>query len=226
MSFGVDASENYKTWGNVQAVKLTSRATIGDTLFDISVAKRRAPTFKELAPSGGVYTNLDVVWLLPKTLVDAAEATGLKAPKPGDLVTAEGVAWTILECPLNTLRSTYRCMTRDLILAYDLRGTLSVKRPTAEATTDDAGGRTYTESVVYNGIACRFQEISSETSDERGKRVTVKRYTVTVNQRLRLTIEDQIVDDAGEVYEVTGWDNADRIDQLMTLECRKAWGEV
>lgn len=222
MSFGVDASANYLTWGNVQAVQVTSIANSGDSIFEISVAKRRAPGFTELAPSGGVYTKQDVVWLLPKVLADDVGFT----PKPGDKVTAEGVNWTILECPLNTLRSTYRCMTRDLILAYDLRGELSVNRPAATTTTDDAGGRTYTYTQPYSGIACRFQETSSEPSDERGKRATVKRYTVTVNQRLRLTMEDQIVDENGEVYELTGWDNADRIDQLMTLECRKAWGEI
>ncbi len=223
----VPTLDNYKCWGNVQSVVLTSRANDGDTDFAIGTAKRRAPGFKELAPSGGVYTTQDLVWLLPKKLTDAAGATGNKQPKPGDLITAESVTWTILECPLNTLRSTWRCMTRDLILAYDLRGMLSIQRPQA-TTTDAAAGRTFPAyDTVYAGIPCRFQETAAEVSDERGKRVTVKRYTVTVNQRLRLTVEDRIVDqDDGEIYEITGWDNADRIDQLMTVEARKAWGTI
>ena len=222
----VPTQDNYLAWDNVQAVVLTSRATLANTTFPITIAKRRAPKFSELAPSGGVYTKLDLVWLLPQKLVTAAGATGNKKPKPGDLITAEGVDWTILEAEDNTLRSTWRCMTRDLILAYDLRGVLSVKRPPAATATDAATGRVFTYETIYSGIPCRFQETSAEVGEERGKRVTIKHYTVTVNQRLRLTIEDQIVDEDGEIYEVTGWDNADRIDQLMTIEARKAWGTI
>ncbi len=225
--FGVDASQNYKTWGNVEPITLTSRATEADDAFTIPVAKRRAPTDDEVAASNGVYVKEDLVWLLPATLVTAAGATGTKAPKPGDLVTdADGTEWTILSRAYNTLKSTFRCMTRDLILAYDLRGLLTIQRPQA-TTTDAAAGRTFAYDTAYEDIPCRIQETSSEPGEERGKRVTVKRYTVTVNQRLRLTIEDRIVDqDDGEIYEITGWDNADRIDQLMTIEAKKAWGTI
>lgn len=228
MSFGVDASVNYRTWGNVQAVRLSSHAKLGDTNFEIATAKRRAPNFKEVTSSGGVYTSQDVVWLLPKTLLDTAGATGNKAPKPGDKINdLEGVGtlWTILECPLNTLRSTYRCMTRNLILAYDLRSALSVRRPGA-TTTDNAGSRTYAYTTPYDSIPCRFQETASRVADERGKRVTVRDFTVTVDRRLYLTIEDQIVDADGEIYELLSWDNADRIDQLQTLNVRRAWGTI
>lgn len=219
MSFGVDASVNHLTWGNTEAVRLTKRATNGNTDFAISVAKRRAPGFKELAPSGGVYTTQDLVWLIPKTLADAAGVT----PKPGDVVTASGVNWTILECPLNTLRSTYRCMTRDMVLAHDLRDTLNVKRPRATVTTDGAGSRTYSYDTVYTGIAARFQEVSADATDERGKRLTARRFQVWVETRLYLTVEDQITDQAGNVYELKGWRDADRIDQLQQLECEMRW---
>ncbi len=163
--------------------------------------------------------------LLPKKLCDAVSFT----PKPGDRINAESVDWTILECPLNTLRSTYRCMTRDLILAYQLRTSLSVRRPGAVPTTDNAGSRTYPASnysTPYANIPCRFQEMTSRIVDERGKRLTVKTYTVTVGQRLRLTGEDQILDADGNVHEVLSWNDADRIDQLMTLECERKWGPI
>ena len=218
MGFGVDASQNYLTWGNVQPIQLTSQAKTGPTQFAIAIAKRRAPGFKELAPSGGVYTSQDLVWLLPAALVQAAGAIGNQAPKPGDLINAEGVAWTILECPLNTLRSTYRCMTRDLILAFDLRGTLSVKRPTA-TETDNAGSRVYAYTTVYSGIPCRFQEQTADGVDERGRRLTRRSFSVWVGQRLYLQKEDQIIDENGTVYEWMSSQDADRINQMQQLTC-------
>jgi hypothetical protein len=221
----VPTSRNYLAWVNPEGITLTSQAKLGATTFRIPVAKRRAPGFKELAPSGGVYTSQDLVWLLPSVLVTAAGAVGLKSPKPGDLITDNGqTAWTILECPLNTLKSTFRCMTRDIILAYDLRDTLTLRRPPATVTTDAAGGRTYSESdTVASGVACRFQEQRGEVADERGKRVTVRKFFVWVGQRLYPTVEDQVVDEAGNVYEVTGWGDVDRIDFSQRLECELRW---
>jgi hypothetical protein len=216
--------DNYKTWDNVQAITLTSRNNIGgDKSYSVGTAKRRAPGFKELAPSGGVYTSQDLVWLLPKKLVDAAGATENNAPKPGDVITAESVAWTILECPLNTLKSTYRCMTRDLILAYNLRSLLTVRRRTTSTTTDNAAELVYTYQNLYTNIPCRFQETDARVQDERGKRLTIKTYSVWVDRRLYLSIEDQILDDASNVYELKSWHDADRIDQLQRLECEKRW---
>jgi hypothetical protein len=216
-------------WQKLEPVTLTSITNGGPTVFQIPAVKRRAPGFKELAPSGGVYTAQDLVWHLPKVLVDAAGATGQQAPKPGDLVTDGGsVVYTILERQLNTLASTYKCMTRDMILAYQLYRLLSVNRPPAwTGTTDNAGGRVYgTYTAVYSGIAARIQEQEGGQADERGKRLTVKKYTVWVSQRLYLTIEDQIVDDAGNIYEVKSWHDADRIDQLQSVDCELRWPTV
>ena len=210
--------DNYRTWDNTEAIQLTSHKTAGDVTKSLPLAKRRAPTFKELTASGGVYTSQDLVWLLPKKIVDAA---GADRPKPSDvIIDGDGVRWTILEAPLNTLRSTYRCTARDIILAADLRDTLTIKRPTA-TTTDNAGGRAYSYASIYTSIACRFQEANAAIGNERGQRVTVKSYSVWVERRLYLTIEDQIVDGDGTIYEMKGWQDADRIDQLQRIDCER-----
>lgn len=216
----IPTQDNYTGWDNVEPVTLISVAKSGETLVDLPTVKRRAPSFKELSASGGVYTAQDLVFLVPKKVVDTA---GGSRPKPADVIRdADGIRWTILECPLNTLKSTYRCMTRDMILAADLRDTLTIKRP-LELTTDDAGGREYEYENIYQGIACRFQEVNAGELDERGQRLTVKRYNVWVERRLYLTIEDQAVDPDGNIYEVKGWQDADRIDQLQMLQCERRW---
>lgn len=219
----IPTGQNYTAWDNTEPVTLTSIARTGNTLFEISTAKRRNPSYRELAASQGVYTGQDLVWLLPASLVSQEGATGQQAVKPGDLITdGNGITWTILERSLNTLQSTYRCMTRDMILAAQLYDTLTITRPT-EFETDAAGGRVYDYATIYTGIPCRFQEVDASTTDERGQRLTVKRYSVWVSQRLYLTIEDVATDSEGNVYEVRGWQDADRIDQLQRLDCEIRW---
>lgn len=220
----VDTSQNYLAWNNTEAVTLTSHqnAPAGDKAFALPTAKRRAPKWKELAASGGVYTGQDLVWLLPQTVVSAAGAIGNRQPKPADTIEdAAGNVWTVLEAAYNAIRSTWMLTCRNLVLAYGLTDTLSVKRPSL--TTDAAGGRTYTYTTVYTGILARIQETDTQSKDERGKRVTVKDYTIYVGTRLVLTIEDQVIDQADNVYEVLGTQDADRIDQLQQVKARRAW---
>jgi len=216
----IPTGQNYTAWDNTEAITFIRHGKLIDDEYPIATAKRRNPSFKEMAASGGVYTGQDLVWLVPATLLTAA---GLADVKPADIIRdANGVVWTVLERSLNTLRSTWRCVTRDLILAYDLRDTLSVRRPQA-LTTDAAATREYVYDTIYTAIPCRFQAQGDEVSDERGQRLTVSKYSVWVGQRLYLTNEDQIVDEAGNIYELKSTQDADRIDQLQRLDCERRW---
>lgn len=220
----VPMSLDYQAWDNTESVTFTSHARAFDTAYGLTNCVRRAPTWKELAASGGVYSAIDVVWLLPAALVTAAGATGTKRPKPADTITdSDGTVYTVLAADYQATRSTWRLITRDMVIAYDLQDTLTLRRPTL--ATDAAAGRTYsTYTTISSGIACRFQETEASTQDERGKRVTVKRYSVWVATRLYPTIEDQVLDQDSNVYEVRGWRDADRIDQLQMLDCeRRGW---
>lgn len=224
-TFGVDASQNYLSWGNVEPVTLISPyKTAGNKRFAIPTAKRRNPTFKETAPSGGVYGSALMVFLLPATVVTTAGATGADAPKQAfQILDRDGVTWTIQDAALNTLKSTWKCPSLNLAIMHNLQDTLSVRRPAI--VTDAASGRIYPSyATVYNSIPCRFQETTGAQVDERGKRLAARKFSVPVMTRLFLTVEDQIVDDAtGTIYEVKGWAGPDRIDQLQILECELRW---
>lgn len=225
MGYTIDASQHYLIWNNTEAVTLTSpyKPPTPNKTFPIAVAKRRNPQFKEQAPTGGVYGSALMTWWLPATLVTAAGAVGNDTPTQAFLITdGAGVVWTIQDVRLDNLKSTWHCPSLNLTLAFNLRDTLTLQRPVL--TTDAAGGRTYpTYTVIATGIACRFQETTGEPTDERGKRLTVHKYDVPVGTRLFPTIEDQVIDGNGVVYEVKGWRQPDRIDQLQVLECERRW---
>ena len=228
MAFTIDTTSNYQAWSNVEAVTLTSAATAGATQYALPTAKRRNPTYKERLPTGGVYGAALVTWLVPQAVLNAA-APGYAIKMADTITDSTDTVWTVLEAAYNALRSTWLCTTLNLSLAFSLRDTLTIKRPSL--TLDADSGRTYTTlSTVYSGVQARIQETDSDTIDERGKRLTRKRYTVpvlylvnTVATRLQLSIEDQVTDGAGNVYEIRGWRDADRIDELQKLDLERRW---
>lgn len=221
MGLSVDCSQNYLAWGNTEAVTLASAATSGATQYSLPTAKRRNPTYKERLPTGGVYGAALLTWLIPNTVLQSVAAG--YAIKMADTITdAGGVVYTVLEASFNALRSTWLCVTLDLTLAFGLYDTITVTRP--QLTLDADSGRTYTDAAtIYSAVPCRIQETDADTIDERGRRLTRHRYTVPVGQQLTLSIEDQVTDQNGLVYEVKGWQDAGRIDELMKLHLERRW---
>jgi|SRR5579883_2471375 len=234
VTFGVDTSQNYQVWGNVEPVTLYAPVKSGAApSFPIPIAKRRNPTYRERLPTGGVYGAALLTWLLPAALVTAAGATGVNAPQQGwTVLDGAGVTWTVLEASHNALRSTWLCVSLNLRLVFQLQDTLTVKRPHGVAT-DAASGRVYPSyDTIYTGVPCRFQLQEARVQDERGKRLTVSRYVVPVMYLvnnvvtpLTLTAEDQIIRDGdGAVFEFTRLYDRDRIDELQKIECeQRGW---
>lgn len=233
-TFGLDTSQNYKTWGNVEPVTLTAPSLTAPRSYTIPIAKRRNPTFKEQAPSGGVYGGALMTWLLPQTLLAAAGATGQDAPRAGWTITdAASTVWVIQQAPFNALRSTWVCTSLNLFLVFQLQDLLTVQRPAL--TLDAASGRTYPPSgytVVYSNVPCRFQLEEDNLLEERGKALTVSRYRVPVMYQpspgviapLVLSREDQIIRQSdGKVMELKRSYDATRIDELQKLECEVRW---
>ncbi len=212
----LDHSQEYLVWDNREAVTFRSRGTNASQDFPISDAKRRAPTYKELAASNGAYTGQDLVWLIPATLAPAY--TSRSAPKPGDKVVSAEATWTALEVALNNLKSTWRLVTRNLVLAYDLRDTVDIERATV--TYDAAGGPLRTFAAVYSALACKVQLITQELADVLGVRGFKGTYAVTVAQDVTLVQGDRVK--WGSVYlDVLKQHNPQRIDELPVLDCVK-----
>ncbi len=220
----IDASQNYLVWSNTEAVTFGSKSSQGTSNYFVPIAKRRAPTYKELAASNGAYTGQDLVWLLPNALLPA----GAK-PKPGDPVTdADGTKWTTLEVAWNALKATWRMVTRNLVLAYQLRALIDIQRPAI--TYDGAAGvlrgwpddASPSGSVAYAAVPAKVQLITQETQEVFGVLGLQGNYAVTVGQDVAILKVDRVKwnSPTGTVYlDILGQRNPQRIDELPLLDC-------
>lgn len=180
------------------------------------VAKRLKLTFKELAASGGAYVSQDRTWLIPTAALTAVGVT----PKVGDQVEdAGGTRWTVLTVDSRKFGLTTALTTRDLVLVYALRDTLTQGR--SAAGPDAAGGRTPRYATVAADVPAKVQEVAAAAGDRLGQRQAPRVYEITVGQRLALRALDRLTDQAGTVYQVTGWRQADRIDVLMVVDAER-----
>lgn len=246
----IDMAADYLTWDNTTAVRYELARAVpatadvpavfdGQTVapsvranrgkpFVIPVAKNRNLTQRELAASGGVYTGLDQVYLLP----DALFPPGIIC-KPGDAIIelAEPVSnvmpktrWTVLEFGWTKNRWTRRLTCRDLVLAFDLRDNITIERPVIHYNAAGAPIKRFPSDAQPGGIAlyqslpARIQLVTKEMADERGIRGLAGKYEVIVGQEVDVTSEDRIILPSGDPYlDIVGYRNAQRIDELPVI---------
>lgn len=217
MAFRDAIVSDWKCWADRENVTLIAEKNSGDMSYALSAtggaAKRRALTFKELAASGGVYTAQDMVWLVPSANLPAGVV-----PKMADRVRDSGANdWTVLEVALNKLRCTYRLVTRNLVIALDLRDRVDIWAPTN--TQDDPGNRVpdYGQAPLYSQVPARVQPVGEEVVEAFGKRGLAKHYKCYLGRAVTVTAEYQ-VRLGSTVYQITGTANMDRIDFHVELD--------
>ena len=216
-------ASDWRTWDQVESVGIEHARTGQLTTDAVPVAKRRNLTVKELAASGGVYTGLDRVWLVPQAMLP--QGFGFK---PADVVVDRaGVRWTVLQTDWGKYGQTWKLTCRDLVLAYDLRDTIDVERATirydqAGAPVKDfppAGGQS-----LYAQVPARVQLTGEEVTDQRGLRGPLRKYDVIVGRQVPLlSTEDRVkwTDPSTKqvVYlDVLGLRQPERIEQLPVIE--------
>lgn len=211
---------DWKVWDNTEPVRARSRRTVNgrkDWAVCPAPALRRSVGFKDIA--GGIYTSQDLVWCVPRELVDP-----IGGVKPSDVIEdASDVQWSVLECPLNTHRSWYRCVCRNLVLAYDLRDAIDIWAPTNGQ--DAQGNRSPTMAALYSSIPGRLQPVEGIEQEMFGKVAIVKSYTcylasqLTVAEDLAITNEMQVrIHGASTAYQIKGWRNAARVGDLFEID--------
>jgi head-tail adaptor len=232
----VDTSRNYLAWNNTEAITYTvHRSTGADIAYSVATAKRRPLSIKERLASGGAYLGLDRVWLIPAALLAPTPTPGLPSLlMPGDFLTdSEGVIWTVLEASFQTLKSVWRLICRDLVLAWGLRDSVDLQRATV--TTDAAGapvrawpdnnasGITAGGSVPYGQVPARVQLLTQQEAVARGIRGLQAAYSVIVGQAVVVTAEDRVKvlsgPHQGLYLKIEGLRNPERIDELPILDC-------
>lgn len=246
VSFDMDAA----TWDNTISVRYESARAVPSIVdlpprFDgktpapatpasrnkplyVEVAKRRNLTVRELAASGGAYTSLDQIWLIP----DALFPVGLLS-KPGDVVVEldgdqQGARWTVLEAGRGKNRQTRRLTCRDLVLSLDLADAITIERPAISYDAAGAPVKAFPSDainpggvVLYAALVCRVQLVEKKSEEERGTRGLGGAYEITVSQELDVTQEDRVLLANGLYLDIVGYRNAQRIDLLPTLLCER-----
>lgn len=226
MDLSSSFSTDYLVWDGVQVVTHTAgRLGGGGTETAVSLAKRRALTYKELAASGGAYTGLDRVWLIPAAVLSAGFTI-----RPGDAITdASSVAWTVLEATLGKFGQTWKLTCRDLVLVNALTYLIDIER--AQLLQDAAGGTVRRwpgqgGTVAYSQLRASVQPVEAAPADERGVRAGLAKYEVTVERQVALAFDRDRVkwtDTTGQPHylDITGLRNPNRIDELPVLTCEK-----
>jgi hypothetical protein len=231
----IDLSGDCAFWDNTEQGTYTSTSHAGDTVGQLQGVLRRALNYKELQASGGAYVSKDLVFLVPRTALDALLGSALA--KAADVFTdAQGGRWTVLEAALIAARSVWRLVCRNPVIAYDLEDLIDVQR--AAVSYDDAGGpvRAWPDnnapgvaaggSTPYQQVPCRVQLLGQEEADERGCRGMKAAYSVFLSRQLTLTAQDRVKWVSGGVtyyLDVRGQHQPRRIDELPVLDCALAF---
>jgi hypothetical protein len=153
---------------------------------------------------------MDVMLMVPELLLQDLK------PKPRDTWTdKDGTVWTVLEASFSLLHRTWRLTSRDLVIVNELHDLITIERPAI--TRDLASGIVRTFAAIYTGIPARVQPINAATVEERALRGFDVTHEVYLSQQLTI-LDDDRMNFGGTLYDIKGYHNPVRIDELMVLE--------
>jgi hypothetical protein len=175
----------------------------------LSGALRRAVATREAAASDGKYTTSDVHWHIA-----AAELT--VPPRLGDqIVDQSGENWTILETQLATCGSRWNCTARNLAIAGGLNSYVTILREVA--TKGESGAAELTFVPFVSAVQARIQELSATRSEQHGRQSGVVTAKVYLAEQILVDNGDRVQAADGTMYEITGYESADSITSLFTI---------
>jgi hypothetical protein len=174
----------------------------------------RYHTRKTEVPTGGHYTDSDVIWHLPTEQLS-------DSPRLGDLIVdGEGRRWTILDVQAATLRTRWRCTTRDLAVAYALDDTVTILEATY--AKGDGGAAEPTWRTWKAGVRARIQPAAVEIVVDNQAQQTIRRYQIFVEEDIALDHNHSIQGPDGTIYKVRATLGGDRIGELQIIEAEAA----
>jgi len=180
----------------------------------VAVAWRYLAKTDEVEIGGGEYARHDVVWELPWNPSD-------DGPRLGDLIIdAAGQCWTILTVERLRLDTRYKCLARNLLLAFGLDTRVDVQQADVEYLS------TRPESVewitVQAAIPARILQDRTRVnfdSGDPGEEVdpsynSTATCRIVLGEQIELDHNHRLVDLEGTIYDVTEFANFGRIDRL------------
>jgi hypothetical protein len=207
----LDFESDQQVIDNLEAITYTSVATAGNTTIDVPDAAFYWQNLQEAAPSAGVYTRADGIFVVRDSLLACVGGA-----KPADTITRDdGSVWTVLSVRPPVISGVWQLTCRDLILANGLQQTGTLSRP---ALTQDSAGRQALSSytTVASNIACRVQPEGGDAGNALDRRTLPQRLTAFLGVQVTAQAKDLFAVD-GQNYTVLDFKMPHRIDELMTL---------
>lgn len=226
MSLNFDPSADFaKALDGTESVALRRRGTEpGSSETIIAHALRRSVTVREAqsrnrgvtwksVPSGGHYTAGDVVWHLPVEELP-------EAPLLGDLIVdADTRRWTVLEVHRAAMQTRWRCLTRNLAIAFGLDDTVAILR--AVYAKGDGGAAEPSWQTWKTGVRARIQPAGVDVDTQHRTRQVDSRYQIFLEEDVALDQTHLIRGPDGAIYQIRGTRGTDRIDELQTIDATR-----
>lgn len=215
----MDFSGEWRNWVEREDVTLRKR-TAPSTYTDHTLtatggaAKRRALTYKELMASNGVYTQNNLVWLIPSAnLPSGVEPLIGYRVKDGD-----DFEYTILEVQKGKYGETHRCVTVCLEIVEALKSTATILRP---ATSKDDGGRLSlaSYSTLHADVPCRLQPLESVRGEALGRTTSPRKFVAYCDLEVEALKSRDVIEVSGQRYTIDRLGEVARLDRLPEIEC-------
>lgn len=190
--------------GTAIAHALRCAVTTGEML-----AYNRSGTRKQVA-SDGQCASSDAAWHLPVNELAVA-------PRLGDVILdGDGRRWTILVVKRATLATRWRCIARDIVLAYGLNDTVTVLK--AVYAKSACGAAEATWQTWITGIRARIQPAGTTLEIADHAMQAGRQVQMLVAEDLAIDQTHRILGPDGTVYRITAALGEQRIGELQILQ--------
>ena len=208
----LDVSTDYLIFDNKVDVTLTQRDTSGNpVIVPVTDALRRNIPSTEAAASGGKYTSHDTRFHL---------SSGQASPVVGDTITdTDGTVYAIMEAWFNTLTSMWKCVSRNLAIAYKIDTKVEVQRGVPVRGSSGEQEKTW-ETIAI--VAASITELSmSEQSESEKSSFADRSYEIILATDTQVSPNHRIMDVSGNYYSIESTTNKDNIRALQSCDCTR-----
>ncbi len=204
---GIDLSQDQLFLDGLESVTLNG--ILEENVYRLSM------TTKEGDPSYAAYLQTDVIWqLIPDGVIE---------PKVGDPIIDDGGAgdtYTILEVRKPYLNNYWNCVSRKVGITetVGLRDLITLW-PTV-VVTDEFGSRIATHSAAdpdFTDVPAKVQIRPAEIVVVKGKQQFLRRFDIYVDRDIDVSIGDLLKDQNLIQYDITSFQNRDRVDKLSHI---------
>lgn len=185
---------------------VTLRRRNSTTEIEIENAWRHLPKTQAATSSEGAAVQADVVWHLQLPM-------GVTAPQLGDVVVDQQESrWTILETEELVKLGRWKCVARELRLAYGCSDRVDIDRPVWGDTGSGPEIVDWTPICAALPVSIRLDEMVLDTLTTPPTKQLF--YQIVLSEMIALEPDDRLTAEDGKSYRLQSLQQAERIDAL------------